>query len=325
MKMELLFKKQEQFKDKIRSVYPSESEAIIAALQSSDKYKTFRITDQDIDLVLESLHNEGYDIQPTKFDNIYICKESGDLSLSRSQANLNHEIYIQDLSSMLPVLELQSAFSQNSPLKILDMCAAPGSKTSQLSFAFPSAEITAVEKDRNRFFTLRKIIDEFKLDNVKAYNTDAIRLPIDKPDLCESFDIILLDAPCSSEGTIRLTGDKQIQYWNRHKYKDFVNLQKRLLSAAIHLIKPGGTILYSTCTFSIEENEGVVDWNLNKYENVEVCKFENKEILDLSSVQRAFVKGKNKEFDSSLENSLRVLPTQKNGGFYMAKLQMIKD
>lgn len=316
--------KTEQFIDKLKFVYPETFSSIVEVLKSDTVEKSFRgKKDQNLQII-ESLKGENFSISSTEFDNIYTYRESGDHSLSRSLAFINHKIYIQDLSSMLPVLELKSILDVQKQYKILDMCAAPGSKTTQLAEAFPNAEIIALEKDRNRFFTLKKVLEDYESNNVKAFLTDAIRMPLEHPELQETFDVVLLDAPCSSEGTIRQLSDENLKFWNRHKYKDFVNIQRRLLSSAAHLVKPGGIIMYSTCTYGPEENELVIDKVISKYEDLEIETFRNEKILTQKNVINGFNTWKDKKLNDSLIDTVRVLPTKRNGGFYMGKIRKTK-
>lgn len=316
--------KTEQFIDKLKSVYPETFRQIVDILSSADLLKSFRVKKNLSNSILDSLKQENFIINDTEFEDIYTGKESGDHSLSRSSSFINHDIYIQDLSSMLPVLELKAILDIDKEYKILDMCASPGSKTTQLSEAFINAEISALEKDRNRFFTLKKVLEDYKSTNVNAFLTDAIRIPLAHPELQETFDVVLLDAPCSSEGTIRQLSDENLKFWNRHKYKDFVNIQKRLLTSAVHLVKPGGIIMYSTCTYGPEENELVIDKIIKKYEDLEIEPFKNQKILDLENVINGFKAWKEKNLEESLVNTVRVLPTKRNGGFYMAKIKKKK-
>nr|XP_022907748.1 putative methyltransferase NSUN6 [Onthophagus taurus] len=163
---------------------------------------------------------------------------------------------------------------------ILDMCAAPGHKTTHIAALMENKGIlVALDKIQPKINQLERIRDEFKA-NFKAFRADStkILLKIENnmhssnnvlngpPFLMESFDRILLDAPCSALG-------KRPQFLNDSTEKiirSFVPLQRKLFENAVALLKPHGTLVYSTCTITLGENEGVVAWALKKFKNLKL-------------------------------------------------------
>ncbi|XP_022907748.2 tRNA (cytosine(72)-C(5))-methyltransferase NSUN6 [Onthophagus taurus] len=163
---------------------------------------------------------------------------------------------------------------------ILDMCAAPGHKTTHIAALMENKGIlVALDKIQPKINKLERIRDEFKA-NFKAFRADStkILLKIENnmhssnnvlngpPFLMESFDRILLDAPCSALG-------KRPQFLNDSTEKiirSFVPLQRKLFENAVALLKPHGTLVYSTCTITLGENEGVVAWALKKFKNLKL-------------------------------------------------------
>jgi 16S rRNA (cytosine967-C5)-methyltransferase len=130
---------------------------------------------------------------------------------------------------------------------VLDLCAAPGGKTTQL--AERAAEVVAVELHRGRARELEQNVRRLGCENVQVVNADARELP---PELT-GFDRVLVDAPCSGLGV--LAGRPDLRW----RARPLPELQRELLAVAAERVRPGGTILYSVCTIAREENEDVVD------------------------------------------------------------------
>jgi 16S rRNA (cytosine967-C5)-methyltransferase len=131
--------------------------------------------------------------------------------------------------------------------RVLDLCAAPGGKTTQL--AGKAAEVVAVELHEGRARELEKNVKHLGFDNVTVVNADARELPAE----LTGFDRVLVDAPCSGLGVLAARPDLR---WRAQPLRE---LQRELLSAAAERVKPGGTITYSVCTIAAAENEDVVD------------------------------------------------------------------
>lgn len=156
-------------------------------------------------------------------------------------------IYLQSLSSMLPPLFLEPKSGES----ILDMTAAPGGKTTQISaLSGGGALITACERDKFRFERLKYNVEKQGAPRVTLLNEDARNLsPYFR------FDKILLDAPCSGSGTISPAHPVK---WSEKLLSKCVSAQRALLSKAFSLLKSGGTLVYSTCSVLREENEDAV-------------------------------------------------------------------
>lgn len=161
-------------------------------------------------------------------------------------------IYIQDRSSMLPPLALSPA----SGASVLDMCAAPGSKTGMLS--------TLVGRDgfvfANEASTDRVGILMANLRRINAHNVVTSRYGAQDLKFAPgSWDYIQLDPPCSGWGTLN-RNPKARELWSGRKTEPLVGLQKVLLQKSYDLLTPGGTVLYSTCTTNVQENEEQIQW-----------------------------------------------------------------
>jgi 16S rRNA C967 or C1407 C5-methylase (RsmB/RsmF family) len=163
--------------------------------------------------------------------------------------------YFLDLSSIFPALMLP--ISSNS--RVLDMCSAPGGKLLvMLSRLVPEVFYVANDLSYARTQRLKRVIKDFVPEDVfrrsiKVTNVDAIRFALQEP---ASFDAVLLDAPCSSEAHV--VRDRKLLQKFTGLRKSLPQRQFALLSAALLAVKPGGHVMYSTCSINLEENEGVI-------------------------------------------------------------------
>ncbi len=140
---------------------------------------------------------------------------------------------------------------------VLDMCAAPGNKTAELALAVgPEGAVIAADRSRARLGVVQTTMNRLGLTNVTRLVADGGDFPA--PD--NTFDLVLVDAPCSAEGTCRRHPDilHDAERLGRANHSTLRGAQVRLLREAARLVRPGGRIAYATCTFSPEENEGVV-------------------------------------------------------------------
>ena len=172
-------------------------------------------------------------------------------SIIESNMYKNGEIYMQSLSSMIPVYILNAKSGEN----ILDMCAAPGSKTTFIeSLAMNKVNLTAIELHKDRFERLKYNIN-LQAANVYVININALQL-----DDNFKFDKILLDAPCSGSGTLDISNDNYEKYFTDVLIKKCIRTQQNLIKKGYKLLKKGGELVYSTCSLLKEENEEMIDF-----------------------------------------------------------------
>lgn len=163
--------------------------------------------------------------------------------------------YVQDPSSMVyetVVAKLLQKFPSPYPtLRLLDLCAAPGGKTTAIINAIPDGcEIIANEYSRKRLPALRENLERWGYPFTKVTNKDSAFFASQG----EQFDIVAVDAPCSGEGMMRKEPVARTQ-WSHELVAQCASLQKEILKNASQALKPGGFLIYSTCTFNREENE----------------------------------------------------------------------
>ena len=233
-----------------------------------------------------------------------------DAGITRSEAAGDGRIYIQNPSSLLAVRLLDPQPGE----EVLDLAAAPGGKTIAIAVAMANTgRIGAVEPVKSRFHRLRANVERCGVTNVEFYMRDG--RGVGKA-VGERFDRVLLDAPCSSEARMRWHDASTYAHWSQRKIKETQRKQKSLLRSAYAALKPGGTLVYCTCSFSAEENELVVNHLLRR---------SDAQVETLADVPANTIAGlnhwKGKALSGSLAQTLRVVPDGIWDGFYVARLR----
>ncbi|MCM1484227.1 MAG: hypothetical protein NC043_07810 [Muribaculaceae bacterium] len=176
--------------------------------------------------------------------------------------------YVQDASSMFLVHVLRSLTAGSGPVRYLDACAAPGGKTTAAISALPEGSVvTANEYVPSRAAVLRENLIKWGYPHISATagSTERFRA------MPEAFDIVAADVPCSGEGMMRKDAEAVAQ-WSPELVRQCAARQREILDNLWPALKPGGLLIYSTCTFNREENEGILSWLADRYgaEGVEV-------------------------------------------------------
>lgn len=224
------------------------------------------------------------------------------------------EIYLHNLSSMAAALALEPQAGE----MILDLAAAPGGKTLCLAALMQGqGALSAVESVRGRFFKLK--------ENLKRGGAGYVRtFLMDGRDVAKKtgarFDRVLLDAPCSSEARFRAGDPTTFDKWSLRKVAECRRKQRALLRSAFHSLKPGGTLLYSTCSFSPEENEGVVASLLKKFSDQIQVEPLN---LPFDNWQAGLTSWEGHHWPSELTAARRILPTADMDALFLVKLKKI--
>lgn len=216
--------------------------------------------------------------------------------------------YIQEPSAMSPGAYIPIEEGD----KVLDLCAAPGGKSTQVAAKLgQSGVLVSNDISVSRAKALHKNIDNFGARNVIVTSESPERLA----SKCQGyFDKILIDAPCSGEGMFR-KDEGAIKSWETHGIDYCVALQREILESAAKMLKVGGMILYSTCTFSPEENEGMMDEFMKKYPEFKVVPLEG--IGGITEGRPEWIGA-----DESLKGALRLWPHRLEGeGHFLCLLQ----
>ncbi len=308
----------EKFIERLKRLYSEkELEAILNAFQTKPlptfRTNTLKITTDELEKILK---NQGFEIEKIPwYQDAFVLKNKSVRELTDTEEYKQGLIYIQNLSSMIPALALDPKPDD----KILDVCAAPGSKTTQISAMMQNqGEILANDLSRQRIYKLAANLKMYGVTNSKTFNFPGQAIWKKFP---EYFDKTLVDAPCSMEGRINLSEPETYQDWSLRKIKDLETKQKYLLRSAISATKVGGIIVYSTCTLAPEENEGVIDWILKKgADAIEIEKIE----IDKLELNHGLTHW-NKDLNPKLELTARINPSKTMEGFFITKIRKLKS
>nr|WP_042623299.1 16S rRNA (cytosine(1407)-C(5))-methyltransferase RsmF [Citrobacter rodentium] len=229
-------------------------------LRRSIRVNTLKISVADF-LALTASY--GWSLTPVPWcaEGFWIAREDEEtLPLGSTAEHLSGLFYIQEASSMLPVAALFA--DGNAPERVMDVAAAPGSKTTQIAARMGNrGAILANEYSASRVKVLHANISRCGIGNVALTHFDGRVFGAALP---EMFDAILLDAPCSGEGVVR-KDPNALKNWSVESNQEIAATQRELIDSAFHALRPGGVLVYSTCTLNREENESVVHWLKETY------------------------------------------------------------
>ncbi len=258
----------------------------------------------------------------------YVFDREYEYTIKGTRAFYDGKIYLQSIASMLPVFVLEPESGET----ILDVCAAPGSKTTQIAMEMENiGRIYAIEQNQIRYDKLihncqlqwATIIEGVKMDARHfLWDTGGSIVVVDANADVE-FDRILLDAPCSAEGRISIHNEKTYGFWSLDNITRKAELQKELLEVAFARLVPGGTLVYSTCTLAPEENEWVISDFLTFHDDAVL------EPIDIGLSTRSWWTpglrsfGRNTVYSEELLQAVRILPSDETEWFFMAKIRKI--
>ncbi|MBW2972991.1 RsmB/NOP family class I SAM-dependent RNA methyltransferase [Candidatus Woesearchaeota archaeon] len=248
-----------------------------------------------------------------KLEQIPWCKEGFWVEHKKGRLDVGNTVeyalgyyYVQEAASMIPPVVLDPKPGEI----VLDICAAPGSKSSQMAQYMKNKgvlvsndvigqRLAALGINLQRCGVSNAVITQMKGEKMKGF----------------AFDKVLLDAPCSGTGTIRKS-IKTIRWWNPGTVRHIAGMQKKLILNAFDLLKKGGTMVYSTCSLEPEENEGVVDYLLRNRKDAKVADIK----LKIEHGPAVLEFGKEK-YDKSIKKCLRLWPQDNDTeGFFVAKI-----
>ena len=253
----------------------------------------------------------------------FISRENQqELALGKTLEHFGGKIYAVSASSLLSAEVLAPEVSD----KVLDMCAAPGSKATFLAEKIGQKDglLVANELSATRSKKLASNIDRLGLINVIISQNDGTYM---NNFFEQEFDKILLDAPCSSEGYGRKKSDFFAKSWEENKIFECSKLQKKLIISAFEMLAPGGEMVYSTCTSAPEENEMVVDFLREKFpEAVEILPINLDEIPHTNGITEF---NEIKISPEVAENVKRIWPHKRDEQwdseiFFIAKIRKIR-
>ncbi|MEK6811595.1 MAG: RsmB/NOP family class I SAM-dependent RNA methyltransferase [Nanoarchaeota archaeon] len=224
--------------------------------------------------------------------------------------------YIQEVCSMMSVIALEPKPGE----KVFDICASPGSKTTQIAACMQNTgTIIANDVKLDRLKILAANLERCGVMNSISIRNDGVGLCSRLAEKGFKFDKILLDAPCSGEGTLRSSA-KTFLMWNEKVVHKLSREQKKLIANALGCLKVGGVLVYSTCTHSPEENESVVNFALKNFP-VSLEKFE----LPLKC-RPGVTSWDGEEYSSEVVKCCRIYPQDNDSeGFFVAKIKLLEE
>lgn len=298
--MEKLNSVPEFLKEKLVKQYGIELTKKIIEGYSLNKKVTLRVNTikSSKEEIQKELQNENIEFENVDwYKDAIIIKNSRETDLQALEIYKEGKVYLQSLSSMIPPIILEPKEGQD----ILDMCAAPGGKTSQIAaLCNNKANITACEMNNIRLERLKYNMEKQGIRNINIMKQDSRFL-----DDFFSFDNILLDSPCSGSGTIDLNNENSYKNFSLSLINKSCKFQVSLLKKAIKLLKKGQEMVYSTCSILEEENEDIINKAIEE-NNIEVIpiKIHNIPLLP-----------------SKIDGTICVMPTDLYEGFFVAKLK----
>jgi NOL1/NOP2/sun family putative RNA methylase len=251
------------------------------------------------------LTERGFVLDDTLLEDVFSVKKAPHPVGATPEYLLGY-YYIQDLSSCVSVVAMNPKNEETN----LDMCAAPGGKTSYIAQKMENTGLlVAMETSKRRMNSIVFNLNRCGVMNTCVYNMDAMKA--DQLNL--KYDNILLDAPCTCEGVIQ----KDVKRKTSRIPQDIEfcsNRQTKLVDTAASLLKPGGTLVYATCSFAPEENELVVDHVLQNHDV---------EIIAIPYGSEGLTKFGDLKFDSQVRKTRRFYPhLHSTLGFYIAKIRI---
>lgn len=264
----------------------------------------------DISKIKKRLNDRGWKLMQIPFckEGFWVEHETGRLDIGNTLEHALGYYYVQEAASMIPPLALEPKPHE----MVLDMCASPGSKTTQIAQYMENTGLL--------------IANDFTGDRMKPLGLNVQRMGLTNTILTKMygqwfakkniiFDKILVDAPCSGTGTIRKSL-KTLKMWNPVMIERLAATQKKLILTAFDILKEGGTMVYSTCSTEPLENEGVVSYLLEN---------RDAEIMDIElnlKKSEPIMEFEGQKFRPEVKKVIRLWPQDNNTeGFFVAKIR----
>ncbi len=304
-----------EFLNRLRTIIrPADWDAVLASFSTSRspafRVNTLQATADEVQGELSSagLTPEAVTWSPTAFRIPAEHRER----LTHSAAASDGRIYVQSLSSQLAALLLAPQPGET----VVDLAAAPGGKSSHLAALMQNQGwLSVVEPIRDRFFRLQANLKRLGVTIAHYYLMDGRKVA---QKTGPRFDRVLLDAPCSAESRFRVGQPESFRFWSPRKVRESARKQAGLIRSAWGALRPGGRLLYCTCTFAPEENEAIIAGLLAEQGPAA-------RVLELPAwlpdSQPGLVSFEGGEFPQACQATRRILPTATQDAFYYALLE----
>lgn len=297
----------EKFETKMKSLLQEEYDAYLQCYEEPRHYG-LRVNTNKIS-VEEFLKIAPWPLTPVPWISNGFYYDGDSVSPSKHPYYFAGLYYLQEPSAMTPA----DRIPVNPGERVLDVCAAPGGKATELGAKLGGKGVLiANDISNSRARGLLKNLELFGIGNMMVISEEPGKLTEYFP---EYFDKILIDAPCSGEGMFR-KDKKMVRAWEEHGPEFFSRLQRSIITQAAEMLKPGGMILYSTCTFDPLENEQTVEYLLESCPEFEICPMKGYE--GFCEGMPEYTKTKSEEY----KKTVRIFPHRMQGeGHYLALLK----
>ncbi len=243
------------------------------------------------------------------YPDAFVLRDLRERDVEPWEAYREGHVYLQSLSSMVPALALGPRPGE----RILDLAAAPGSKTTQMAALMEnSGSICANDVDPIR---AQRLAYNLRLQGARIAEVRVGRGEKLGEELRDTFDRVLVDVPCSGEGRFVVFEPATSRSWSTKTVAECVRLQRRLLASGTGALKPGGALVYSTCTLNLDENERVIQWALDTLPL---------EVQKLSLAIPGTYEGMARGLDPRISRALRIFPDAQREGFFVCLLRKIR-
>ena len=292
---------EERYRSLLGERYPAFLETCGRFLRKSIRVNTLKTT---VEEVKERMLSIGWTLSPVPWcpTGFFAEHADGRLDLGNTVEHALGYYYVQEAASMIPpeILELSDG------MLVLDLCAAPGSKSTQIAQLLRgTGMVVCNDRTGARLQPLGMNLQRMGCVNSAVSRWDGRRFPAE-----EAFDRVLVDAPCSATGAVRKSLSV-LEMWSTAGVRRLAGTQRSLLETGWRCLKPGGILVYSTCTLEPEEDEGVVSWFLGRHSEAELLE------IDLPLKRSPPVL----DGDPRVAGCLRLWPMDNDTeGFFVAKL-----
>lgn len=299
---------------KIFGVRAAEAEHLASTkLRSSIRINT--LSPLSVDEIKAKLDAFGAELEPISWCPGSYHLLSDKRALAESELFQDGHVYIQNASSLIPALGLEPQAGE----RILDVCAAPGGKTSHIqALAGGGATLIANDAMQPRLKKLEEVLGMFHVQGATITNFQGQFIDRHLDDMGgELFDRVLLDAQCSGEGMMDLSRSDALRFWTLERVTKMSYLQQKMITAAWKVLKPGGVLIYSTCTFGPEENEGPVARHLKHNADAQI------EPIDLAIDGRmpGLKSWDGQTYPETLQHAIRIRPSEFMEGFFVCRVR----
>ncbi len=300
------------FLERLRRIVPGDQIEQVLASFHEPKMLAFRVNPlrTSIDEASAELQRQGIPAEPVAWSaGTFLVDPEYRAALTHSSLCESGAIYVQGLSSILATQVLDPQPGE----QVLDLAAAPGGKATHIAALMKNQGwLSVVEPIRARMYTLAEILNRAGVTIAHTYLMDGRRVGRKVPG---RFDRVMLDAPCSGEARFHTSRPDAWKFWSERKLREQSRKQIGLIRSAFQSLRPGGRMLYGTCSFAPEENEAIVDHLLASFPKD----------ADLESVslpvdhwQQGLTCFHGRTFDERLKHAWRILPNSRHDGYFLA-------